>query len=742
MANAQLLASKIVVTEEEPRLRTIPAAPTAVIAAMGVAERGPVRTPTLVQSWEDFLNTFGGFITDGDLAMAVYGIYRQDPGASVWVTRVVHYDDLTDPDNPDSSAATVDLDGTTATAVGGAVTSGNAGPFNLEPGQTLVIHCDEDGGGPDTVTFNATRATVAGAGLAIVDLTGLTLVITVDGGDQQIITFAGTEATAQDVADTINASLLGGVAIVNAGEVDLYGDVRGAGGNITIDASSTALAEIGHSAGSTDGTGTSGLLDINAVTAAEAKTIIEAGVTNPVTGVTVTEETSGAITITSNTTGVASSVQVEVASTAAGFGFDNDLHQGSAESTGPVVTVDGKYHGTYAQDLTVDVEEATNGDADYFNLSVKTSDGLVLEIFPNLQVADDTAADFIEAVVNAETGGSRYITVTDLGTTNRPDDQSVVPAGGDDGITSLAPADFVGDSAGGTGVHAFDTVQLITLLIAPGQASAAVQNKLVEYCESERQGFCHALLDSPEANTAAQVVAYMTSSGLKNLSEHGSMYWPWIKVLNVDKTVFGSEEEITVPPSGWIAGVISRTDASSPGGIYQPAAGIERGRIFGCLGFETDDVLREEVRDLVYPERINPITTEPGLPRYLDGIWTLKGGGNFPTVPERRAASYIERQVKSGLQFARHSNNDEALRARAFRTVFAFLYTQMNLGAFRTRVPSTAFFVDFSEALNPPSEINQYKLNGRIGLATQKPAEFIVLKFSQDTRALEEELAG
>ena len=31
---------------------------------------------------------------------------------------------------------------------------------------------------------------------------------------------------------------------------------------------------------------------------------------------------------------------------------------------------------------------------------------------------------------------------------------------------------------------------------------------------------------------------------------------------------------------------------------------------------------------------------------------------------------------------------------------------------------------------------------GRIGLATAKPAEFIVLRFSQDTRALEEELAG
>ena len=49
---------------------------------------------------------------------------------------------------------------------------------------------------------------------------------------------------------------------------------------------------------------------------------------------------------------------------------------------------------------------------------------------------------------------------------------------------------------------------------------------------------------------------------------------------------------------------------------------------------------------------------------------------------------------------------------------------------------------DFGEALNPPSVIFAGQVVGRIGLATAKPAEFIVLRFSQDTRALEAELAG
>lgn len=53
-----------------------------------------------------------------------------------------------------------------------------------------------------------------------------------------------------------------------------------------------------------------------------------------------------------------------------------------------------------------------------------------------------------------------------------------------------------------------------------------------------------------------------------------------------------------------------------------------------------------------------------------------------------------------------------------------------------------AFFVDVSDQLNTPSVIFAGKLIARVGLATNKPAEFIVLRISQDTRALEAELAA
>ena len=103
---------------------------------------------------------------------------------------------------------------------------------------------------------------------------------------------------------------------------------------------------------------------------------------------------------------------------------------------------------------------------------------------------------------------------------------------------------------------------------------------------------------------------------------------------------------------------------------------------------------------------------------------------------------FIERSLKQGLQFARHKNNTEGLRAQVRRTITAFLLAQMNNGAFRSKTPSTAFFVDVSEQLNTPTVIFAGKLIARVGLATNKPAEFIILRISQDTRALEAELAA
>src|SRR5690606_26333716 len=169
--------------------------------------------------------------------------------------------------------------------------------------------------------------------------------------------------------------------------------------------------------------------------------------------------------------------------------------------------------------------------------------------------------------------------------------------------------------------------QELSVLLVPGRATPAVHQAMVTYAEVERGGTVFAVLDPPASQSATDIVTYVTTTAaLEGATEFGAIYWPRVKVLNPAKSVFGSSEQLVVPPSGIIAGVFSRTDSAHPGGVYDPPAGIEAGRMFGVLGFETDEVLEENKRDLVYPHRINPLTTGPGLPRYIDGSRTLKDG--------------------------------------------------------------------------------------------------------------------
>lgn len=418
-----------------------------------------------------------------------------------------------------------------------------------------------------------------------------------------------------------------------------------------------------------------------------------------------------------------------------------------AQAPQDTLRVDARWDGTYANDIRVTVSAATSGSASEFNVTVLDG-GLVREVFANLSM-DPSRPSYVEAVINDPDRGSRLIVVTDLSSTDVS--PGALPAlglfgpltGGDDGLANLADTDFVGNAGGKTGLHALDVITPLTLLVVPDRPTPIVHNAMLSYCEVARDRSCFAILDPPAHQSALGIISYAeTAASILGLSELGALYWPQVKVLNPSRAVFGNVPDLVVPPSGHIAGVFARIDGSRPGGVFVPPAGIENGKLLGVLGFETDEVLDETKRDLVFPKRINPLTVFPGTPRHIDGARTLKADGNFPTVAERRGVLFIEQSLKVGLLFAKHQNNTEALRAALARAVNAFLLTQLKNGAFASTDPKKAYFVDFGDTVNTPAVIAAGQVVGRIGLATAKPAEFIVLRFSQDTRAIDAELSG
>jgi len=736
--SGELLSSKVVVVEEEPRVRGIPSAPTSIAAAIGIAQRGPLDVPVLCSSFEEFRARYGGFTPDADLPLAAMGFF-ENGGSQLWCVRTAHHIDIADPTTVTAARAAGFL-----TSAGGPtparVVGTTPGPFVLDDGDKLVVSI---GGGSDaSATLNAIAASVGAGGPGPYLLAdGQTLGLRIDGGAAQLLAFVAAEfaaigaATASEVAAALNAKLVGGKAVVTGGVPRIISDTRGTGSRVEI-TGGTANGALGFPTAAAVGSGN--VRAVRAVTAAELKAIVEPAIV----GVVVSEAPGGFLELHTTATGATAQLQVR-AGTAAALGLDTVAHTGAASGSANAVRVDALDPGTYGNHLEVELRSPTSGEAGVFDLAV-IEDGSYRELFPNLRLAP-TADRYIERIVNAPRGGSSLIRVTDQLLPGGPSLglQTAPLAGGSDGLMKLADNDFIGSATGRTGLHALDRIPEIALLLVPGRATPAVQNAMLQYCEVHRGGTMFAVLDPPAGMAATEIVTYVESTAaLLGLSEFGAMYWPRVKVLNPDRSVFGAAETIIAPPSGIIAGVCARTDAARPGGVYDPPAGIEAGRMFGVLGFETDEVLEERKRDLVYPKRINPLTTGPGLPRYIDGSRTLKGDGNFPYVAERRGVLFIERSLKLGLEFARHKNNTEALRATVRRTINTFLLTQMNNGAFRSREPSKAFFIDVSEQLNSPAVVFAGKLLARIGLATNKPAEFVVLSISQDTRAFELDLAS
>jgi len=159
---------------------------------------------------------------------------------------------------------------------GAAYKTTNDGPFNLDPGDAFVIDVNDVGNA--TVTFDAAAATIVDTTTyPVADQDGLTSIVTLTGGPfdgvAQTVTFSGAHTTAAAIAASMNAQLDGCSVDVSGGQVRITHDSKGTGMDIACAAGTGGLTW----AASTAGTGDVAYID--AVTATEVKTVVEADTT-------------------------------------------------------------------------------------------------------------------------------------------------------------------------------------------------------------------------------------------------------------------------------------------------------------------------------------------------------------------------------------------------------------------------------------------------------------------------------
>lgn len=737
-----------------PTARGVPAIDYDVMCVLGVAERGDAGAQ-VVTSWDDYKEKYGGFLLNYPMALQVYEFFRGG-GQKAIVSRIMHWDVTGAP------ASAVKAAYTAQTAVGsptyGTVTGTVAAPFALAHGDTILAAIDGVAAGPGTTaTFIAVAATITnGIDGPWTLVHGSTIQFAIDGGATQVVTFDVSQfvdinnATAAEVAAVLNGQLSGCWAVAVGNKVKVTSDVLGTDSHVNLVESgvgpygSDANGVLTFPVATADGSGD--CADSSQVSLAEVKTWIEGDI---VAGLTVSS--SGAfLTIRTNTGGVAGSIQIEAASTAdAKMGLDNALHAGLAGGAQNTLAIEALYYGTYGNSLSYNIQAATSGVAAEFNLLVYDA-GTLVETHRNLTM-DDTADRFAEKVVNLLSSRSSYIRVTDqdapgTATDQRPNNTVAAQAlaGGDDGLTSLATADYTGSAALQTGLHSFSTQRLGDALICPDDTSTTMQNAATAYCEDTKMGKMTFVPEAPYGSDSTAAGAH--AQALTASESRTAVQWPWVKTANPDKAVYGSADTVELSPTGMFCGRKRRNSKEDEKKQMWVQPGNEiYGLLNNAVGLETEEVLEPTVQDTVTDLGVNPVVA--GI-RWTDnnyGVWVNdvqagKRSGNFKSVGEIFGVAHLRKKFEGFLETRRTQGNTETERRAVQRAFEAELLIWTQNEVFETTDARTAFYVNADVKgvnLNNALVRENEEFKVLVAIATGRAMRFMKIMITRDQRAVE-----
>jgi Phage tail sheath C-terminal domain len=102
-------------------------------------------------------------------------------------------------------------------------------------------------------------------------------------------------------------------------------------------------------------------------------------------------------------------------------------------------------------------------------------------------------------------------------------------------------------------------------------------------------------------------------------------------------------------------------------------------------------------------------------------------------VDVRRLLVYLEHSLDQGLQWAVFEPNDEPLWASVRDSVSDFLLAEWRSGALKGERPEQAFFVRCDRTTMTQDDLDNGRLVVVVGVATVRPAEFVVFQIGQWT---------
>jgi phage tail sheath protein FI len=226
-----------------------------------------------------------------------------------------------------------------------------------------------------------------------------------------------------------------------------------------------------------------------------------------------------------------------------------------------------------------------------------------------------------------------------------------------------------------------------------------------------------AVIDSGDKQSIAAVRAMRSRFD----SSYGALYYPWIRILDPL-----SQNEISIPPSGCVAGIYARNDINRA--VYKAPANEV---VNLALGFE--QFLNKSQQDVLNPEGINCFRFFEGRGMRLWGARTISSDSEWMYVNLRRYFAYLEHSIDKGTQWAVFEPNGELLWANVRRTIEDFLLNEWQNGALLGDKPEKAYFVKCDRSTMSQNDLDNGRLVCLIGIVPLRPAEFVIFRIGQWT---------
>ena len=373
--------------------------------------------------------------------------------------------------------------------------------------------------------------------------------------------------------------------------------------------------------------------------------------------------------------------------------------------------------GVWGDRLSVSIEDGSLDPANHFNLVVRHK-GDVVEVFKDLSM-DETLPNHVELAINDR---SDFILVQDLAAAmGTPSDRPALGvftlSGGDNGLTDLADADFIGDPSQHTGLYGFDEIDALNLLMVPGVTTVPVINAGITYAEGRKDLLF--IADTPMHLEPLEAVDFRKGQGMYSHaafnSSYAALYYPWLEISDP----VNSRKKL-VPPCGTVAGCIARSDQKT--NVWNAPAGIDRGRIFNTLSLAYKTSRGE--RDVLYPEGVNVIAVFPDTGINIWGQKTLQSQPSaVDRINVRRLMMFMEEAISESSRFVVFEPNHPQTWRALGRLINPFLQDIKDKGG----LYDFAFQCD--EETNTPAVIDRNEMVARVFVKPTKTAEFIELNF-------------